>query len=225
MIICEACTNWERITDAMEIVSTVGNIKKETGADLLVKFQLFDAEDDKGKPHYQWVKDHQLSYEQADMLFNFGKDCGIEVFFSVFGVKYVDWCERIGVKRYKVAADVFFRFVTDKPVIKSVHDYADLLRFQTVDAVLYCPEGYPAKRMYFFPGDFQEHDGYITYQGFSDHAIGLDAAKIALARGAQIIEKHFLLEHNPAFPDNDWSMTQYDLFELVRWEKICRSVL
>ena len=61
--------------------------------------------------------------------------------------------------------------------------------------------------------------------GFSDHTIGLDAAKIALARGAQIIEKHFLLEHEPDFPDEAWSMDVEGLRDLVRWEKVCKEVL
>jgi sialic acid synthase SpsE len=63
------------------------------------------------------------------------------------------------------------------------------------------------------------------WQGFSDHTIGLDCAKIALARGAKIIEKHFCLEHNPLYSDNDWAMLPSELKELRRFETICHQVI
>ena len=65
---------------------------------------------------------------------------------------------------------------------------------------------------------------HSEYDGFSDHTIGLDCAKIALARGADIIEKHFSLCYNMGV-DGKWSMTPSDLKELKRWEQVCKEVL
>ena len=84
---------------------------------------------------------------------------------------------------------------------------------------LYCAPGYPAQT----EGIFKNIE--LRWYGFSDHTIGIDAARIALARGAQIIEKHFVLYFDKDFPDNSWSMTPDDLKELVRWEGVCQSVL
>ncbi len=197
---------------------------KENGA-TLAKFQLFDAEDDKGKPHYEWVKSHELTFDQANMLFDYGAEVGIEVFFSVFGVKYVDWCEKIGVKRYKLSSNFSGRYgtwlavkQTAKPIIFSFSILP--LDWEGENQVLYCLPGYPSELSYI--PDFDEE---VYFLGFSDHIIGLDASKIALARGAKIIEKHFVLEHNSLFPDNDWSMNPEELKELKRWEMVCQKVL
>ena len=77
----------------MELARKMILSAQESGVDL-VKFQLYDAEDDKGKPHYEWVKKAELTFDQAKMLFDYGTEVGIEVFFSVFGVKYVKWCQK-----------------------------------------------------------------------------------------------------------------------------------
>ena len=219
MIIAECCTNWSSLTEAHEMI----RVAKQCGAGL-AKFQLFDAEDDLGKPHYDWVKAHEITYAQAKELFRYGASIGMEVFFSVFGVEYVEWCERIGVKRYKIAAGMrdadLLRAVeaTEKAVVVSGGVKNGELGWRQIEACLYCPSDYPQRVVQLQAGQFR------VWQGFSDHTIGLDAAKIALARNARIIEKHFVLEHNSAFPDDAWSMTPDGLRELVRWEKVCREV-
>lgn len=203
---------------------------KEVAPSALAKFQLFDAEEDRGKPYYDWVKAHELNFDQAKMLFDYGQEIGIEVFFSVFGVEYVDWCEEIGVKRYKVACDTLFNplrdaiRITGKPTI--VSSQGDTFHYDDKDKIywLYCIPEYPTpiehiKMPYF------NNPTYNKWQGFSDHTIGLDASMIALARGAKNIEKHFTLEHNSLFPDDKWSMVPEELMELNRWENICRKVL
>ena len=205
----------------MELARKMILSAKENGADL-VKFQLYDAEDDKGKPHYEWVKKAELTFEQAKMLFDYGAEVGIEVFFSVFGIKYVKWCEKIGVKRYKIASTFSGRYdtwfavkQTTKPIISS---FADLpLDWEESGTVLYCPQGYPQENP-------QLCDLQFPFVGFSDHTIGLNAAKVALASGVQIIEKHFILDRNSQSPEREWSMTPNELRELKRWEAICQKV-
>ncbi len=200
---------------------------KNAGAGL-AKFQLFNAEADRDKPWYKWVKAHELTFAQALELFRYGREIGIEVFFSCFGIEYVKWCEAIGVKRYKVAStyqrnptelDAVIR--TGKPIIissptGSPPNITPQQLYGLFDATwLFCSQGYPSNN--FNLPDFDD------FAGLSDHTIGIDMVKIAIARGASIIEKHFCLEHNPDYPDNDWSMTPDELRELVRWEKVCRE--
>ena len=162
------------------------------------------------------------------MLFDYGQEIGIEVFFSVFDVKYVEWCERIGVKRYKIPCEMRDYDVwqaigrTGKRAIIS-YNKTGKFPYGILATMIYCVPEYPTPLSSL---DFEHHD--VRFNGFSDHTIGLDAAKIALARGAQIIEKHFLpdgVNKDIAFPDAPWSMTPDELAELVRWEKVCQEVI
>ncbi len=209
----------------MNIAREMIKVAKDCGCEV-IKFQLYDAEDDKGKPHYEWVKKAELSFDQAKMLFDYGKEVGIEVFFSVFGVKYVDWCETIGVKRYKIACDIrdikLMRRIshTEKPLIISTIG-CECLEYHGKNQVswLSCIPEYPAIAI-----GFSRVKWWVF--GFSDHTIGLDAAKIALARGAKIIEKHFILDREHSLsPEKDWSMNPEELKELKRWESVCHQVL
>jgi sialic acid synthase SpsE len=85
-------------------------------------------------------------------------------------------------------------------------------------ALLHCVSGYPA------PPDEQNllaigllterYDGWTV--GFSDHTIGLDAAPLAVAAGARIVEKHFTLDKNLSdFRDHQLSTDPAELRELV----------
>ena len=213
------------------------------GADL-VKFQLYDHKMlYSGNPE---IPDVALSFDQAKMLFDYGKENGIEVFFSVFDVERVEWCEQIGVKRYKIPCTMRDEealkavATTNKPVIMSVNFdlgfdggfHCGSSRAQ-VD-YLYCVPEYPVLKVQFEVGIFEDtgdklgsSDGrgeyHKEYDGFSDHTIGLDASKIAISRGAKIIEKHFAIDHKIGI-DAEWSMTPDELKELRRFYDIAQEV-
>jgi len=56
-----------------------------------------------------------------------------------------------------------------------------------------------------------------TTVGYSDHTLGIDAAVLAVALGARVIEKHFTLDKNHSdFPDHAISMDPADLALLCR---------
>jgi sialic acid synthase SpsE len=194
---------------------------KDGGASF-VKFQLYDSNDDVGTPHYKWVKDHELNFDQARELFLYGAEIGIEVFFTCFGARYVYWCELIGVKRYKIACG--YRDIqtinairaTKKPIIRSVFNVNDAW---AGDENLYCVPHYPAEHAAI---QFPSFHNFCA--GFSDHTVGIDAAKIALARGAKYIEKHYCLSKMDFGPDVAWSMDFNDLKELVAWDRLCQEI-
>lgn len=213
------------------LAKTLIVLAKNNGADL-VKFQLYDTDNDipfsnypKDSELYRLGKESELTKEQACTLYNYGILNGIEVFFSVFDVERVAWCEEIGVKRYKVA----FSRSNDQDILEALYQTRKNVIVSTRRAdkrvtgwsFLYCIPNYPAlyKEMHF---SLNLLDSY--WDGFSDHTIGLDAAKIALARGAKIIEKHFAIDHKTGV-DAPWSMTQEELRELKRWEGIVSQVL
>jgi len=210
-------------------------LAKQCGADL-AKLQLYDTEAlyPPDSPTKAQAKAAELSFYQALMLFEYGARVGIEVFFSVFDVERVKWCEEIGVNRYKIAARsisdrAIFSALKDvgKPVIASLpygrceEDDLKWICRPVLWTYLYCVPEYPAKPSMLEGLKFGKRE---SYQGFSDHTIGLDTAKIVLARGAEIIEKHFAVDHLTGV-DAPWSMTPDELFELKRWEGVCNQIL
>ncbi len=227
----------------MQLAKRMIESAMENGADL-VKFQLYDS-DKIGAVGIH--REAELSHEQARFLFDYGASIGIEVFFSVFDVERVGWCEDIGVKRYKIATRMRDEGVmkavaeTKKPVIMSMNDTFDGgYHCGSTEArvdYLHCISEYPVTNLHFEAGMWEDHGGgtlgssdgrreyHKDYEGFSDHTIGIDAAKIALARGAEIIEKHFTLDKTMEGPDHKLSMEPNELRELVRWQKVCQEVL
>ena len=193
-------------------------LAKEFGAGL-VKFQLYGT----GKLYtpntelYRLAKESELSFLKAKDLFEYGQKMRIEVFFSVFDIERVKWCEVIGVKRYKVAYSQrhnaeLLNSIKGGIIISSDHPVS------LANKTLYCIPHYPTQL------NELEFDRLSSFDGFSDHTIGLDASKIALARGARIIEKHFCVDHKTGV-DAPWSMTPVELWELKQWEQTVSQVL
>ena len=154
----------------------------------------------------------------------------LEVFFSVFNVERVAWCEEIGVKRYKISAKNVENYVlqlavlgTDKPVFMSLpYGERPTPTYYFRDdhfTFLYCVPEYPA------PLEKIKIHGSWDCNGFSDHTIGIEVAKIYLANYRNtIIEKHFSIDHQTGV-DAPWSMDASELKELVRWASVVNQVL
>lgn len=221
VIVAECGVNWNGdITLAKAMIY----LARDCAASL-AKFQLYDCDRlARTLDQFKALKPCELSYEQAESLFRVGQDLGIEVFFSVFDPLRVEWCERIGVKRYKLAAtmadwDTLDAVrVTGKAVIVSTAD-GDMRYLPSSWRRLYCVPEYPAPLSHVKMPNFRD-----DIVGFSDHTVGLEASMIALARGAQIIEKHFAISHNPKWPEEAFSMSPSELRELVRWAKVCSDL-
>ena len=231
MIVTEISQNFTNLAEAKNLVK----LAKENGADL-VKAQLFD-----GVKLYGKKVPAELTFEDAKELFNYGKELSIEVFFSVFDVERVKWCEEIGVKRYKIAygqrrnEDLAKAIaISRKPVYVSCSDTGDHCFWDSNYALLYCVPKYPTglsdldfngrtdRRIWLRHWD--STNTFDTMEGYSDHTIGLDACKIAISRGVQIIEKHFAIDHETGV-DAEWSMTPDELRELKRFELVAREAL
>ena len=56
--------------------------------------------------------------------------------------------------------------------------------------------------------------------GYSDHTVGTEASKLAIAWGADYIEKHFTLSRDIPGSDNFMSTTHEEFAELVSWAEL-----
>jgi N,N'-diacetyllegionaminate synthase len=199
---------------------------KAAGAGV-AKFQVYSARDlfpKKGNEWFDYNCKTELSRADVEMLARECHDQGIEFMASVFDVERVGWLEAVGVRRYKIASrSVRDRALveavgeTGKPVIVSLGMWNEPafppLEVPGGVGYLYCISKYPTDLadLHFADVDFDR------YLGFSDHTIGVDAAMIALSRGARIIEKHFTLDKQMYGPDHCGSMTPSELAVLSRF--------
>lgn len=202
---------------------------KECGADI-AKFQLYDADRligiEKGSPVYWELKATQLRGTQTEKLKDKCDELGIEFMASVFDVDRVDWTEMLDVKRYKLAS----RSINDVPLIMAIEKtgkpiIASLGMWDKegfpkyiegkVD-YLYCVAKYPPtdEDMWNMPKEF---DPKFGYSGFSDHTIGTKWAKMAIDRGAKIIEKHFTLDKKMPGCDQAGSAEPKELREIIKY--------
>jgi len=206
---------------------------KENGADV-AKFQLYDV-DSIFQPDFRWyaaAKQAELNKTQALELAATCRMAEIEFMASVFDVERVAWCEEIGMRRYKIAS----RSVRNQPLLRAValtgkdiivslgmwdgRGFPVISSRARVD-YLYCVAKYPTASEDL---DFASID-FRRYSGFSDHTIGIDAALVAIARGARIIEKHFTLDRNMPGPDHAGSMEPHELARLCQYAKSFSAIL
>lgn len=206
---------------------------KAAGADI-AKFQFFDASKYFPKD-FEWMAacmDARLTFEQAKMLKNYCDELNIEFMASAFDRQGLDWCLELGVKRLKLAS----RCIEQTDLIEDMRatglelivslgmwnnvEFPEIFGNTPVH-YLYCISKYPTE---FEDLKFDTVD-FSRYSGFSDHTIGLDAASVAIARGAKIIEKHFTLSKKMYGPDHSGSMEPHELKILVETFKRYSRVL
>ena len=157
----------------------------------------------------------------------------IEPLVSVFTKEAWEMAKNAPFKRWKVAS----RTVKDNPdlvgkMINSGKETLvslgmwdkDSLPFGKPENVryLWCKACYPAH-----PWDLTDMPKNFTsspYAGYSDHSIGLDVPLLAIARGAEIIEKHFTLDKSDVtIRDHALSATPAEFSQLVQIGRAMRK--
>jgi N-acetylneuraminate synthase/N,N'-diacetyllegionaminate synthase len=190
-----------------------------------VKIQLYDTDKIKKawQSRYFELKFSELNFEEAKEIKEHCDKLGIEFMASAFDPERVKWCEKLGVKRHKIASrsirdteTIMAMERTKKPIIASLGLWNEIGHPNIKGKVdyLYCVSEYPAFiRASEFPNEFEE------YSGFSDHTSGIFWAKEAILRGATIIEKHFTLNKTIPGCDQLCSAEPVELRELVRFAR------
>ena len=207
---------------------------KENGADV-AKFQLYNAKtlfSQEGNEWFDYNCKTELTRAEVHELSEFCQKQNIEFMASVFDMERIDWLEELNVKRYKVAS----RSIEDTPLINKLISLKKPLivslgwwsgqNFPVINSkskvdFLYCVSKYPTELTELN----LKNVNFENYSGFSDHTKGTIASKIAMARGAKIIEKHFTFDKNMYGPDHSGSITPKELNELVRFKNSLTQAL
>jgi sialic acid synthase SpsE len=154
----------------------------------------------------------------------------IEFMASVFDLERFDWMRELGVGRHKIASrSVENTELCERILATGAETFISLgfwngtgVPYDTANArYLYCVPKYPTEyRDLHLPVSFHQSE----YVGFSDHTIGIEAALVAIGRGAQVIEKHFTLNKGLPGPDHVCSATPGELAELSRYGRLMEKV-
>jgi sialic acid synthase SpsE len=169
-------------------------------------------------------KRYELPFDVFRALYREAKRVGIEFLSTPFDEESADFLDDIGVNALKIASgDITHRPLIEhvsrkgKPVLLStgmstveeIEKAIDWMHSQANDQVilLHCVSSYPAnhdelnlKAVQFL------HDRFGVPVGFSDHSLGPLGSIVAASLGAQIIERHFMIDTRSDTPDRAVSM-------------------
>lgn len=217
---------------------------KSSGAGA-VKLQAYITEKRvaKDSPIFDILKQCELTFDQQKELFKYAHDKGIVIFSTPFDEESVDFLASINAPCYKIASfDIVNKRLLRKvaaqnrPVIISrgmanqqeIDTAINIMKDSGVDIVLlHCISAYPV------PSHASLHletikalkMRYHCPVGFSDHTLGIDAAKYAVAAGASAIEKHFTLSRNSKGPDHSLSTEPKEMKGMIEGLRIVKEMM
>jgi pseudaminic acid synthase len=187
-----------------------------------------------GKNFYELYQEAYTPWEWHSKLFDYARNkVGIDIFSSPFDTTAVNFLEQFKPSYYKIASFEIFdvpliEYVASKnrPIIIStgIATLADIeIAIQACRRVgnnnitlLKCTSSYPAPineaNLLTIPN---MKETFSVKVGLSDHTIGATAAITAVALGASVIEKHFILDRALGGPDSSFSMEPSEFKEMA----------
>ena len=177
-----------------------------------------------GKTLYELYKEAYTPWEWHPKLKKVAEDLGLVFFSTPFDKTAVDFLEELKVPLYKIASFeitdiplIEYTASKGKPILMStgiaelqeIEDAIDACRRLNNSQItlLKCTSNYPAPieeaNLLTIP-DMKRRFGVEV--GLSDHTMGVDVSLAAVALGAKVIEKHFILDRNIGGPDASFSI-------------------
>ncbi len=187
----------------------------------------------KGIKRYDLYKQGMMPYEWQPLLKEYAESLGLIFFSTPFDLEGVDFLASMNIPIYKIAS---FE-INDIPLIKKVAQQKKPIIISTGVAseddirlaintcyaegntditLLKCTSEYPAPyeniNLRTIP-DMKKRFGVRV--GISDHTMGTIVSSAAVAIGAEVVEKHFILSRSLGGPDSGFSMEPKEFKEMV----------
>lgn len=192
---------------------------------------------------FEMLLKYELSENDTLELFNYAKN-KIQIFSTPFDIPSVDFLENLNIDCYKIASFDLVNLPlirkiasTGKPIILSTGmSYLSeveeaLIEIATLNnknvAILHCTSSYPCppEAMNIKAIDTIKNAFNNLPVGLSDHVIGNSVSIAAVARGANVIEKHFTLDKKLEGPDHILSLEPKELKSFIEEIRIVESCL
>lgn len=191
----------------------------------------------KGNTLYKLYRKAQTPYSWHKRIFDYAKSINLTCFSTPFDETAVDLLEDLKCPAYKIASfeivdHKLIKYIakTGKPIILStgmanleeINEAVNVLKSNGCSnfALLHCVSAYPTpydemnlKNIEYLQNRFK------TVVGLSDHSLGINVPIAAVALGASIIEKHFVLNKRIKSPDSFFSITPKDFKNLSQMIK------
>lgn len=234
-IIAEAGVNHNGNMDiAYKLIDVAAKAKADA-----IKFQMFYPEllcssvykaDD-----LAMLNNYMLTFDELKLLKQYSEKNNLDFIVTPFDFRSLDDVIRVGCKTIKIGSGE----ITHIPFLEKVSSFKRDVIISTGSCylsdveravkaiskykvenigILHCISSYPA------PDNELNLKAIKTMKlsfpdckiGYSDHSIGKSASVIALAYGAEILEKHITLDKKMRGPDHIASMDQYDFIDLIK---------
>jgi N-acetylneuraminate synthase len=184
-------------------------------------------------PLYDFLQRYALKLEQHYQLFSYCKELGIIYLCTPFSRKAAEEMHKMGVEAYKIGSGE----LTDLPTLKVIAAFGKPMILSTGMAewseidetvatirpindqivLMNCVSEYPAIHADVNLNVIQEMARrYDVIVGHSDHTPDIYTSIAAVALGAKLIEKHFILDRRQPGPDRSVSIEPYEFSELVK---------
>lgn len=187
-----------------------------------------------GKNLYELYEEAYTPWQWHKELFEYARNLGIDIFSTPFDKSAVDFLEQFNPSAYKIASFeitdyelVRYTASKQKPIIIStgiatideIQEVVDICKQQGNEDIilLKCTSAYPAPlkeaNLKTIP-NMKETFGVEV--GFSDHTLGITAPIAAVALGACVIEKHFILDKSIGGHDCAFSLDKEEFTSMVK---------
>lgn len=197
-----------------------------------------------GKYLYDLYKEAYTPWEWQKELKAYADSIGIELFSTPFDKSSVDFLEKIGVKKYKIASFeaidyelLKYTASKNKPMIIStgissfeeIQEAIDICKsYNNNDiTILKCTSSYPAKpedmNLLTIKDMIEKFSPQGVKIGLSDHSMSIVPPICAVALGAKVIEKHFTLDRALGGEDSGFSLNKEEFKLMV--EKVREAEL
>lgn len=183
-------------------------------------------------PLYEFLQRYALTLEQHYELFAFAKALGITYLCTPFSLKAARELNEMGLPAFKIGSGE----LTDLPTLKAIAAFGKpmilstgMAEWKEIDetiaalrpindqiVLMNCVSEYPAKHSDVnlnVIGEISRR--YNVTVGHSDHTPDIYTSIAAVAVGAKLLEKHFILDRRQPGPDQSVSVEAYEFYELV----------
>ena len=186
-----------------------------------------------GETYFDLYRKADTPFEWHEELYRVAKEEGLICFTTPTDKDTIDFVEELGNPIYKIASfdiiDIpFIRYAASKhkPMILAtgiateaeIQEAIKAIRDEGNDDItlLKCTSAYPApidKANILTIPDMKKRFGVKV--GLSDHSPGSTVPMTAVALGAEVVEKHFIIDRSIGGPDADYSMDFNEFKQMV----------